>query len=74
MKFQRDFDKLRKWACIIQRRFSKAEYKVLQLCQGNPRYKYQQEEELEGSAVEKNVGVLMDKKLDLSQQHKPVVS
>lgn len=73
MKFQRNFDKLRKRACIIQRRFNKAEYKVLQLCQGNPRYKYQLEEELEGSAVEKNLGVLMDKNLDLSQQHKPVV-
>lgn len=45
-------------------RFKKAK---LHLCQGNPNYLYKLREELiENSPMEKNLGVLVDVKLDMS--------
>jgi len=65
---QRDLDRLNRWAHVNTREFNKAKGKVLHIGQGSPKQKYRLGRKwIESSPEEKDMGVLDDEKLTMTQ-------
>ncbi|GAB0182847.1 cAMP-dependent protein kinase inhibitor alpha [Grus japonensis] len=66
---QRDPGMLERWACVHHIKFNKAKCKVLHVGQRNPKHNYWLGREwIESSLEEKDLGMLVDKKLNVTQQ------
>lgn len=62
---QRDLNRLEKWASVKLMKFDKANCKVLHLGLGNPQHKCRPgRDRIENSSEGKNLGVLVDEKLN----------
>ncbi|KAJ7415087.1 rna-directed dna polymerase from mobile element jockey-like [Pitangus sulphuratus] len=66
---QRDLDRLDRWADANLRKLNKEKCKVLHLDRENPRHTHRLDREvIESSSAEKELEVMVNKKLHLSQQ------